>query len=86
MVPFTEELGIYLRQKRENAGLSQVDTAKKLGYTSSQMVSKWERGLCGPSFADLKRLIKIFNMNETELLNRLIREQRKIFDHYLNRK
>ncbi len=38
--------GNTLKKWRENAELSQGDLAKKMGYTSPQIVSNWERGIC----------------------------------------
>lgn len=38
--------GNMLRKWRENAELSQGDLAEKMGYSSPQIVSNWERGIC----------------------------------------
>ena len=39
-------LGDYLQSKRMKVGLSQGDVATKLGYSSPQFISNFERGLC----------------------------------------
>lgn len=83
MVPFSVEFGEYLKQKRIDAKLTQADVSNYLGYTSPQMVSKWERGICGPRFTDLIKLTLIFKLDECELMERMLQEQEKIFCYYL---
>lgn len=39
--------GSILRQARVKAKLSQEELANKLGYSSSQFISNWERDRCG---------------------------------------
>ena len=45
---FLIELGLYFRDMRKKAGLSQLEVSKRLGYGSAQFVSNWERGLASP--------------------------------------
>lgn len=83
-VPFSKEFGHFLKQKRVDAGFTQTDLSKFLGYTSPQMVSKWERGLCGPKFNDLVKLVKLLKVDENELMDWLMKEQQKIFAYHLS--
>ena len=62
-------LGLYLKKKRSEAGYSQRDVADKLGYTSSQFVSNWERGLAAPPVGTLKKLGSMYKISEKELFN-----------------
>ena len=78
-VPFSKSFGEYLKLKRIEKKLSQSDISSQLGYTSSQMVSKWERGLCGPKFNDLVKLTKIFDIESEEMLHILMKEQMMLF-------
>ena len=48
----------YLRQK---AGLTQLELAEKLGYSSDAAVSQWERGFCDPNFKAVRTMAEIFN-------------------------
>lgn len=48
---------------RVNAGLSQCDVAKRMGYTSSQFCSNWERNLSVPPPNSVKKLAKIFGVD-----------------------
>jgi len=45
-----------LHEAREKSGLTQYELAKRLGYTSGQFVSNWERGKSRPPRHILKQL------------------------------
>jgi transcriptional regulator with XRE-family HTH domain len=60
-------LGLYLKEKRINAKLSQGKVAKTLGYKSSQFVSNWERGISEPPFTILKKLSEMYKIKIDEL-------------------
>lgn len=61
------ELAKFLKEKRKQAGFSQGEIAKKLGYTSPQFVSNWERGLCRPPVATLRKIAQIYNISLNEM-------------------
>lgn len=46
-----------LKEKRLASGLSQLEIAKTLGYSSGQFVSNWERGLCSRRWSILQNLL-----------------------------
>ena len=69
-----KNLGRYFREKRIKAGLSQEDVASALGYTSIQIVSNWERGLCSPPSKILKKLTQLFKLNKVEVMNFLTQQ------------
>jgi transcriptional regulator with XRE-family HTH domain len=52
-----------LKKARENAGLSQAEVARELGYSSPQFVSNWERGLSSPPVPKLKKLCKMYQLS-----------------------
>ena len=58
-VPLSE----FLRSTRERVGLSQLDVATQLGYTSAQFISNWERGLSNPPPQAVKILASVFHLN-----------------------
>jgi len=66
--------GHYFRNKRLKAGLDQEDVARALDYTSTQMVSNWERGLCSPPSKILKKLTQLFKLNKVEVMNFLTQQ------------
>lgn len=62
-------LGDYLRGQRINAGLSQAKLAKKLGYTSAQFVSNWERRISTPPLCTLKKLVTILKLDRDRVID-----------------
>lgn len=62
------QLNELLRQKRNQSGLSQNALAKKLGFTSPQYVSNFERGLCLPPPSSFKALSKAIGIEVEALI------------------
>lgn len=62
-----KSLGVHLRVMRINAGYSQGDIAKRLGYSSPQFVSNWERGVSEPPIETLRKLADIYGINPEHL-------------------
>jgi transcriptional regulator with XRE-family HTH domain len=58
-----------LKKARAEHGLTQGDIAKKLGYTTPQFVSNWERGLSVPPLDALPKLSKILDIEQDKLVN-----------------
>jgi transcriptional regulator with XRE-family HTH domain len=69
-------LGIYLRQKRIDAGYTQNELANSLGDIHSQFVSNWERGLCAPPGHSLHRLIDVLKLNREKLVDVMLEDSR----------
>lgn len=69
-----------LKQAREKSGLSQSELAKKLGYTSAQFVSNWERGVCTIPPKKAALFCRFTGMNPGELKNILMSEASKKVD------
>lgn len=67
MTSDTLKLGKFLRQQREKSRLSQAEVAYKLGYTSPQFISNWERGLSTPPIQMLKKLAYFYGTDANEL-------------------
>lgn len=57
-----KSLADFLRDKRIESGFSQLDIAKKLGYTSPQFISNWERGLSSPPIHTLRKLTDLYQI------------------------
>jgi len=62
-------LGKYLKSKREKAELSQAQVAKKLGYTTPQFISNWERDISCPPINALKKLGTLYGISAEELFD-----------------
>lgn len=69
-------LNDYLRQKRLDSGLSQLDVARVLGYSSPQFVSNWERGLVSPPLETIGVLIDLYKVPANEVIDRIVDETR----------
>lgn len=68
------QLGDFLKEKRQNAGLSQGDVSKKLGYGTPQFISNWERGISSPPINALKKIASLYNISADELFEVLLEE------------
>ncbi|MBX3039603.1 MAG: helix-turn-helix transcriptional regulator [Bdellovibrionaceae bacterium] len=68
------KLATFLREARIEAGLSQIEVAKALGYSTSQFISNWERELAAPPVKILKRLGKLYSISSDRLLEMLIEQ------------
>ena len=81
-----EVLGDFLQSKRVKAGLSQGDVATKLGYSSPQFISNFERGLCAPPLNKLKLLVSLYDLNSEELIRLMLKEEEKNLRKHLGGK
>ena len=78
-----QNLGEYLRGKRVTAGFTQAEIANKLGYSSPQFISNFERGLCSPPLKNLKSLVKLYKIDTGELIRLIIDEQKQVLSSAL---
>jgi transcriptional regulator with XRE-family HTH domain len=72
--PSVNIIGNYLRAARANAGMTQRQLGKRLGYrgrTCSQIISNWERGVASPPIAKLPRLARALGITSKEMLFQL---------------
>ncbi|MGZ3774671.1 MAG: helix-turn-helix domain-containing protein [Pseudobdellovibrionaceae bacterium] len=60
-------LAEFLKQKRVTVGLSQRDVADKLGYSTPQFISNWERGVSHPPISALKKLGELYKVSAEDL-------------------
>lgn len=60
-------IGKLLREKRIASAYSQADVAYKLGYSTPQFVSNWERGESHPPVTVLKKLAQLYGCSAEEL-------------------
>lgn len=68
------QLAVFLKEKRVQAGLTQSQVAEKLGYSSPQFVSNWERGLANPPVFILRDLTKMYKVPADEMFQLLLAE------------
>lgn len=72
-----ETPGEYFKNARLNAGLTQSDVSKHLGYSTPQFVSNWERDLCLPPKNALQDIIKLYKLEKEEVLDKLLLEEER---------
>jgi len=72
-----KKFGQYLKKSRVNSKLTQAKVAEKLGYSTPQFVSNFERGLCEPPLENLKKLIGIYKLNTDEVINMKLEMEKK---------
>lgn len=68
-------LGTYLQELREKAGLSQKTIADKLGYTTPQFISNWERGISTPPPNAIRKLAKLINIDSEKLFETILHSE-----------
>lgn len=83
-VPCSTELKTYLRSKRLEAGLSQRELGRLLGY-KSQFVANWERGASSPPAHIMRKLADVLGLPEDELLGILYEESMRYWKKMLAR-
>lgn len=67
----------HLRTARESRRLSQSDVAKILGLSSPQFVSNWERGLSQVPLKTLRVLVRVYQLDPTEITEIVLLDQRR---------
>lgn len=72
-----ERTSKYFREKRLEAGFTQSELARVLGFTSAQIVSNWERGVCAPPMASLKPMIRFLKLDPIEVTDIITEENRR---------
>lgn len=70
-------IGKLLREKRMVQGISQKEISDRIGYSNSQFVSNWERGLADPPMDKMLDLVKILNISKQEILGYILGEKEK---------
>ena len=73
-----KNLGTYLKAKRQESGLTQQEVADKLGYSTAQFISNFERGLCSPPLNNLKTIIGLYDIAVDEIMDLILKEQEHI--------
>jgi transcriptional regulator with XRE-family HTH domain len=66
-------IGLFLRHKRCQKGLTQKGLAAQLGYSCGQFVSNWERGISMPPKKDIDLVCQKLNIEKKELASLMIK-------------
>lgn len=66
------KIGAMIQEYRKSADLSQAELAEKLGYSTPQFISLFERGLAKVPIMTLGRLVKILDLPEKDIFKMLV--------------
>ena len=61
-----EEIGRWLRDKREEAGYSREELQKKLDIKTSGIIKSWEEGRSAPSTPNVVNFVKVLGIEHEE--------------------
>lgn len=67
-------LAVYLKKHRSTVGLSQIDVATKLGYSTPQFISNWERGISQPPLGALPKIAEMYKVDVDNLFDVLLKD------------
>ena len=65
-------LTLFLKEKRIEAGLTQLQASQVIGHQTAQYVSNFERGLCEPSVEKAMQLCEAYDVSRRELYEVLV--------------
>lgn len=66
-------LSLFLKEKRVAVSLSQKDVALKLGYSTSQFISNWERGISQPPLQTLRKIAELYHVSADDVFQVLMK-------------
>lgn len=73
---------VNLRIARENLGLSSLDASKKISSSKTDLVAEWENGDSLPTWPQITRLAKLYNVPELLLLSNKEIDKNKTIPDY----
>lgn len=79
-------IGEYFRDKRIAANLTQGEVAEALDLATGQFISNWERGRSMPPMIYLPKLVKLFRLNKSEVMELYLEEQERFLKQVLYNK
>lgn len=78
-----QTLNTYLKERRMELGLTQKQVSDALGFSSSQMISNYERGLCMVPLASMRKLCKLLEIDREYLKRRLLLNYKDELERFL---
>lgn len=77
-------LSQFLKEKREECGLSQLEVARQLGYSSPQFVSNWERGIVAPPIDTIAILIDLYKIQPNHVIQKIVEDTKQYLAGHLS--
>jgi transcriptional regulator with XRE-family HTH domain len=78
------KIGSLIRMARESQRMSQIELAKKLGYSSPQFVSLFERGASKVPVETLGQILEILGLDERKFIKLLVTDFKKRILHEIS--
>jgi len=66
------ELGVLVKECRQEHGFTQIQLAKKLGYNSAQFISMVENGRVGMAFGKMRKICKVLDIPRVHVRDALM--------------
>ncbi len=63
---------MFLKERRIELDLTQKELSEKLGYSTTQYISNWERGLCGPPAKKIPEIIQLLKLSKSKAFKVLL--------------
>ncbi len=63
----------FLRNARIEAQLTQAEVSDKLGYSTAQFISNWERGISCPPLKNLRALAGLYRIRPDDLFESILK-------------
>ncbi len=79
----SKTVGLFLKTKRLEKGLTQSDVAHKLGYGSPQFISNIERGISSIPLKSLRAFVDLYSASPVEVLEILLADKRQYLSEQL---
>lgn len=79
-----QNLGIYLKEKRLSAGLTQAELSKAL-KVHVQFVSNWERGQCPPGHC-FQKILDILEVDRHKVVKLMVLDTKRIIEEKVFKK
>lgn len=77
-------VGKFLRERRVKAGLTQMEVAQELRYSTAQFISNWERGISMPPMETLPKLSNMMKIPPRDFIDVMSKYQEQVLK--LNKK
>jgi len=77
------KIGKFLKEKRLSAGLTQLEVAEALNYSTAQFISNMERGLCSLPLEKLSKLVKLYHISPKALVRVLMNQQKELIESHI---
>ena len=61
-------LTTYIRDQRLAADMSQKELATRLGYSTAQFVSNWERQMAKPPLKAIAKMVHLLNLDKDKVM------------------